>query len=79
MRVDGVGKFLKGAKHFLLGNDDDLLGFAGEPAPGSFLELFSSIDGRDDDGDIVLGNVGGIFGEGDRSVCKRGSYPNKVP
>ena len=79
MRVDGVCELLEGAQHFLLGNDDDFLGFAGKPAPGSFLELFSGVNGGDDDSDIFLGNVGGVFREGDRSVCEGGSYSNKVP
>ena len=77
--IDGAGELLEGAEHLFLGNDDDLLGLSSQPAPGSFLELFSGVYGGNDDGDIVLGDVGGIFRKRDRFVCKRGSYSDQVP
>ena len=79
LRVDGIGEFLEGAKHFLLGDNDDLLRLSNEPAPCGFLELLSGVDSRDDDGDILLGSVSGVFREGDRSVGERGGYSDKVP
>ena len=62
LRVDRVCEFLERAQHLLLGDDENLLGLANEPAVGGLLELLSSIDGGDDDGDILLGNIGRVLG-----------------
>ena len=70
--VDGVGEVLEGLEHFFFGDDDDFFGLADEPAVGCFFEFVASVDGGDDDGDILGGDVGGVFGEGNGAVCEEG-------
>lgn len=79
LRVDLVGKVLQGPEHLLLGDDEDFLGLADEPAVCGLLELFAGVDGGDDDGDILGGDVGRVFWEGDRAVDRPGYETYAVP
>lgn len=79
LRVDRICKFLEGAKHFLLRDDDDLLRLSNKPAPGSFLKLFASIDSGDDDRNVLFSNVGGVLRQRDRTICQGCGYPNEIP
>ena len=72
LRVDGVREVLERSEHLLLGDDENLLGLANEPTVGSLLELFSGVDGGDDDRDIFFCNVGRVLGEWDWAVGERG-------
>ena len=74
--VDGVGEVLEGAKHLLLGDDENLLGLADEPAVCCFFELLAGVDGGDDNGDILFCDVGRVLGEGDGAVGEGGGNTN---
>jgi hypothetical protein len=49
-------------EHFFFGNDDDFFRLANKPTVGGFLELFTGVNRRYDDGDVFRCNVGGVFG-----------------
>jgi hypothetical protein len=55
-------------EHFFFGNDDDFFGFSNKPTVGCFLEFFTGIDGGYDDGNVFRCDVGGVFGERNRTV-----------
>ena len=46
---------------------------------GSFFEFFTGVNGRDDYGDVFRGNVGGVFGKRDRTVCEGSNDTEHVP
>lgn len=71
-RVNGVRELLERTEHPLLRDDDDLLRVSDEPAVGSLLELFSGVDGRNDDGDVLGREVGWMFRERDGRVGSHG-------
>jgi hypothetical protein len=60
--VDSVCEGLELLEHFFLCDDDDLLWLADEPAAGGLLELLSGIYGGNDDGNVLRGDIGWVFG-----------------
>lgn len=77
--VDGVGKVLQGSEHFLFSDDEDFFGIPNKPAVRCFFELFASINGGDNDGDIFGGDVGRIVWEGNGAVDEEGKETDAVP
>lgn len=77
--IDFIGKLLKRAAHVGLGNNNDLFGFAGQPAASGDLKLFTGINRGHDNRHILLGSIGWVGFGATRLVDEPCNDADKVP